>query len=156
MFKRMKNRAPEYLNNLIPNRRQNVHSRNIYITSCNCQTEYFKASFFPASLEEWFHLEPSIRNSEPINALSQKLLPFIYLLEKSTFNIFGSEGLKLLTRLRLCFSHLNEHSFGHNFQEYLNTSCTFSLKTENTSHYILYYHHNALFRTDLTNKVSIV
>lgn len=131
------NRAPEQLNNLIPNRRQNFHSRNIYITSCSCQTEYFKASFFPASLEEWFHLDPSIRNSETINALNQKLLSFIFPLENSIFSIFGSERLKLLIRLRLCFSHLNEHRFGHNFQECLNTSCTFSLKTENTSHFIV-------------------
>ena len=64
----MKNQAPEYLNNLIPKRKQNFISKNIYIPSYNCRTESFKSSFFPASLEEWFHLDPSIGNSETINA----------------------------------------------------------------------------------------
>ena len=76
-FKIMKDQAPEYLNNLIPKRNQNFKSRNIYIPSYNCLTEYFKSSFFPASLEEWFHLDPSIRNSETINAFKQILLAFI-------------------------------------------------------------------------------
>ena len=102
MFKIMKNRASEYLNNLIPKRKQNFNSRNIYIPSYNCRTEYFKSSFFPASLEEWFHLDPSIRNSETISetisAFKQKLLPYIRPLENSIFNIFDPKGLKLLTR----------------------------------------------------------
>ena len=111
MFKIMKNQAPEYLNNLIPKRKQHFKSRYIYIPSYNRQTEYFKSSFFPASLEEWFHIDPSIRNSGTINAFKQKLLPFIRPLENNIFNIFNPEGLKLLTRLCLGFSHLNEHRF---------------------------------------------
>ena len=140
MFKRIKNQAPEYLNNLIPKRKQNFYSRNIYIPGYNCQ--YFKASFFPASFEEWFLLDPSIRNSETINVLKQKLLPFGCPLENCIFNIFRAEGLKLLTRLRLCFSHLNDHRFGHNFQECLNPLCTCNLEKKNTFHYLLYCHHN--------------
>ena len=109
--------------------------------------------FFLALLEEWFHLDPSIRNSETINAFKQKLLPSITPLENSIFNIFDPEGLKLLTRLRLGLSHLNELRFRHNFQECLNPLCTCSLETENTSHYLLHCHHNTPFRTDLTNRV---
>ena len=134
MFKIMKIQAPEYLTNLIPKRNQN--SRNIYIPSYNCRTEYFKSSFFPASLEEWLHLDPSIRNSETTNAFKQKLLTFIRPLENSIFNIVGPEGLELLTRLRLGLSHLNKH------------------QTENTSHYLLHCHHNTPFRTALTNSVK--
>ena len=63
--------------------------------------------FFPTSLEEWFHLDPSIRNSETISAFKQKLIPFIRPLENSIFSIFDLEGLKLRTGLRLGFSHLN-------------------------------------------------
>ena len=88
MFKIMKNQAPEYLKNLISKHKKKFNSRNIYISSYNCQTEYFKSSLFPASLEEWFHLDPSIRNSETINTFKQKLLPFIRPLENSIFNIF--------------------------------------------------------------------
>ena len=154
MFKIMKNQPPEYLNNLISTRKQNFNSKNIYIPSYSCPTGYFKSSFFPASLEEWFHLDPSIRNSETTSAFKQKLLPFISPLEKSIFNILDPEGLKLLTRLRLGFSHLNEHYFRHNFQECLNPFCTCSLETENTSHYLLHCHHNTPFCTYLTNNVK--
>ena len=149
----MKNQAPEYLNNLIPKRKEHFKSRYIYIPSYNCQIEYFKSSFFPASLEEWFHLDLSIRNSGTINAFKQKLLPFIRPLENNIFNIFNPEGLKLLTRLCLGFSHLNEHRFWHNFQEFLNSlPCTCRLETENTSHSCC--HRNTPFRTDLTKSVK--
>ena len=53
------------------------------------------------------------------------------------YNIFDPIGLKLLTRLRLGFSHLNEHKFRHNFQDCLNPLCLCSLEIEDTIHYLL-------------------
>ena len=61
ILKLMENQAPEYLNNLIPKRKQNFNARNKYIPSYSCRTEFFK-SFSPASLKECFHLDPGIRN----------------------------------------------------------------------------------------------
>ena len=95
-----------------------------------------------------------MRNSETINTFKQKLLPFIGPLESSIFNIFDPEGLKLLSRLLLGFSHPKEHRFWHNFQECLNPLCTCSLETEDTSHYLLHCHHNTPFRTYRTNSVK--
>ena len=46
-------------------------------------------------------------------------------------------GLKLLTRLRLNFSHLRAHKFRHNFRDTLNPLCSCGLETESTSHYLL-------------------
>ena len=40
-------------------------------------------------------------------------------MQSDVYNIFDPIGLKFLTRLRLDFSHLNEHRFRHNFQDYL-------------------------------------
>ena len=111
MFKIMKNQAPEYLNSLILKRKQNFNLKSIYIPSYNWQKEYFKSSFFPASVEEWFRLDVSIRNSETVKTFKQELLPFICPFENSIFYIFDPEGLKLGTHLRLGFSHLNEHLF---------------------------------------------
>ena len=60
---------------------------------------------------------PPLRNSSTliginsINAFKQKRLPLIRLLENIIFNIFDPEGLKLFSRLRLGFSHLNEIRF---------------------------------------------
>ena len=40
---------------------------------------------------------------------------------KPIYNVHNPVGLKLLTRLRLGLSHLNQHKFSHNFQDCLNT-----------------------------------
>ena len=151
LFKIMRNQVAEYLNNLIPKRKQNFNSRNIYIPSYNCWTEYFK-SFFPCLF--WGMVPPWSEYKKFIYAFKQKLLPFICLLENSISNIFDPEGLKLLTRLHLSFSHVSGHCFQHNFQECLNPLCTCSIETENISHYLLHCHHNALFHTDLMNSVK--
>ena len=92
MFKIMKNKAPEYLKNLIPKRQKNFNSTDVYVQNFNCRAECFKSSLFPPSLDEWFHLDPTIRNSETINAFNQKLLLSLRLLENSIFNIFDPEG----------------------------------------------------------------
>ena len=116
--------------------------------------EYFKSSFLPALLKEWFHLDPSIKNSETVNVFKQKLLPFIRPLESSIFNIFHPEKSNLLTCLRCDFSHLKEHNIWHNYQDSWNSLCTCSLETENTSHYLLHWPDNCPFRADLTNSVK--
>ena len=72
------------------------------------------------------------------------------------YNISDPIGLKFLTRLRLGFSHLNEHRFRHNFQECINPLCSCSLETENTSHYLLQCHHFSQNRINLMNSVNYV
>ena len=55
----------------------------------------------------------------------------------SVYNIHDPHGLKLLTRLRVNFSHLREHKFNHNFLDTLNPLCSCGLEIESTKHYIL-------------------
>ena len=43
--------------------------------------------------------------------------------ENSLFSIYDSLGVKLFTRLRLQFSHLNEHKFRHGFGDTVNAMC---------------------------------
>ena len=43
--------------------------------------------------------------------------------------------VKLLTRLLLQFSHLNEHKFCHNFKDSVGPMCTCGTETETTSHF---------------------
>ena len=45
----------------------------------------------------------------------------------SIFCIFNPLGLKLITRLWLGLSHLNEHRFKHDFNNCINPLCTYSL-----------------------------
>ena len=40
--------------------------------------------------------------------------------ESLVFAVHDINGLKLLTRLRLNFCHLNEHKFRHNFNDAIN------------------------------------
>ena len=57
------------------------------------------------------------------------------------YNIWKPIGLKLLTRLRLCLSHLNEHRFNQKFEPCVNPLCTCSLEAETTSHFFLCCHY---------------
>ena len=83
-------------------------------------------------------------------------MSFIRPLEIDVFNIFDPIGSKFLTRLRFGFSHLNEHKFRHNFQDYMNPLCSCRLEIEDTSHYLLNYHHFSQHCIDLMNSVKSV
>ena len=43
-----------------------------------------------------------------------------------------------MTRLRLGLSHLREHIFNHDFQNCINSLCSFGLDIESTSHFFLH------------------
>ena len=66
---------------------------------------------------EWNKLGNTIRNAESIKQFKSMLKHLFPLKQKSFFSIHDPIGVKLLTRLRIQFSHLNEHKFGHNFKD---------------------------------------
>ena len=136
----MKEKAPNYLKKLIPIK-QSVRTRTNRVPTFHCQTDCFKNSFFPSALSDWFKLDVTIRNTESIAIFKSRLLPFIRPVPSNVYNVFDPIGLKLLTRLRLGFSHLNEHRFQHNFQHCMNPLCSCSLEIENILHYLLHCHH---------------
>ena len=112
--------------------------------------------FFPSTVNDWFNLDINIRNSELISLFKCRLLSLIRASQNSTYNIFDSKGLKSLTPLRLDLSHLNAHTFWHNFQDCLNPLCSCRLEPEDTSHYLLHWHHFSNHRADLMNSVKYV
>ena len=59
----------------------------------------------------------------------------------SVYNVCYPNGLKLLTRLGLGLSHLNEHRFNHNIKNCINPLCTCSFEVESTSHFFLHCHY---------------
>ena len=65
------------------------------------------------------------------------LLNFTRHIGNSTYKIYDSLGIILLTRLRLGFSHFSEHKFRHYFADSLNPLCFCSLETEFTLHFFL-------------------
>ena len=113
MFKIVKEETPNYLINLIPKIQQTTRTRINRMPTFHCRTDCFKNSFFPSTLNDWYKLDETIRNSESISIFRSRLLLFIRTRESNVFNIFDPIGLKFLTRLRLGFSHLYEHRFRH-------------------------------------------
>ena len=73
-------------------------------------------------------------------AFKNALLTFIRPKHVDTFGIHNPIGMQLLTRLRLGFSHLNEHKFRHNFREFLNPLCKCKFEPETRSHFLLRCH----------------
>ena len=118
MFQIMKNEAPNYLISLIPKCEQTFQHKNKHLPTCICRTDCFKCSFFPCTLNDWINLDVSITNSESISIFKNKFI--FYSSSTDIFNILVPQGLKLLTRLRLGFIHLNKHRFRRNFQECMN------------------------------------
>ena len=156
MFKIMEKEAPNYLINLIPKCEPAITTRNNKVPTSNCRTDYFKYSFFPFTLREWFRLDINIRNPDSISLFQSRLLSFIRPNQSNIYNTFDPTGLKLLTRLRLGLSHLNEHKFCHNFQDCLNNLCSFSLEIEDTTHYLLLCQHFSNHSYDLMNSVKSI
>ena len=58
-------------------------------------------------------------------------------LENSLYNVHDPLGVKLLSRLRLQFSHLNEHKFRHGFSDTVNSMCPCGAEVESNEHFLL-------------------
>ena len=114
----------------------------------------FRNSFLPYAIKEWNKLNPEIRNAETYASFRKILLNFIRPSGNRTYKIYDPLGIKLLTRLRLGFSHLSEHKFRHNFADSLNPLCSCSLETESTHFFLRCQNYTTLRRvlmTDLKN-----
>ena len=64
-------------------------------------------------------------------------MEFIRPLPNSIFDIYNPYGIKLLTRLRLGLSHLNEHKFKHGFNNTINPICISGGDIESINHFFL-------------------
>ena len=85
-----------------------------------------------------------------------RLLSLIRPNQSNIYNISDPIGLKLLTRLRLGLTHLNEPKICHNFQDCLNPLCSFSFEIEDTTDYLLHCQHFSNHRNDLMNSVESI
>ena len=104
------------------------------------RTKSFSNSFFPYCIKEWNKLDTKIENLPSLSTFKKALLVFCKTEENSLFNVHNPIGVKYLNRLRLNFSHLNEHKFHHNFRDTVNPLCCCNTETETTSHYLLRCH----------------
>ena len=82
------------------------------------------------------------------------LLNFIRPTGNSTYQIYDRLEIKLLTRLRLGFSHLSEYKFRYNFADSLNALCSCSLETKNTLHFFLHCQNYTTQRRAITTELK--
>ena len=144
-FNLKNNQSPEYLFNQIPaERRTNYDLRNqrIYAPSVS-RTVRFSNTYFSNAPYEWNLLDGDIRSSKSIAEFKRKLLSKIRPTENSVYNIYDIEGVRILTKLRLKFSALNEHRFRHRFN-IVSPLCNCGTANEDSKHFFLhcpmYYH----------------
>ena len=102
------------------------------------RTKFFKTCF-PYCINEWSNLTVEIRNSKSVSAF-KKLIKCKKEQKTSIFSIYDPLGVKLLTRLRLQFSHLNEHKFRHGFGDTISAMCARGSEVETTEHFLLRCH----------------
>ena len=88
------------------------------------RTKTFELSFFLHCAEAWGNPGEELRNNDSINTLKSCILNFFRPRENWVFEVHHINGVKLLTRLRLDFSHLNEHKFRHSFNDIINLMCS--------------------------------
>ena len=87
------------------------------IEQIKARTKAFENSFFPFCIEEWLKLSDEIQSIESSKKFKKTILDITRPKENSIYTIHDISGLKLLTRLRLNFSHLKEHKFRHHFKD---------------------------------------
>ena len=125
-------KIPAYIYDLIHPVKQSQRHINILLNSFSCRTEYLKNSFFPCVIAKRNKLNPGICSSGSYNTSRKSLLNIIRPSTSKVYNINDTIAIKLITRLRLRFSHLREHRFKHNFQNTLNLLCSCNTEAEST------------------------
>ena len=108
------------------------------VTKYQCRTEAFKSSFFPWTITAWNSLDLQIGNLSD-TAFRKHFMDEFRPVPHSVFNIHNPI-VKLLTRLRLGLSHLNEHRFNHKFQNCTNPKCICSYENELTTYFFFHFH----------------
>ena len=119
-----------------------------------CQILRFRTIILLTSLLPFTINDSHIKNIDSYAIFRKKLLTFIKPLEKHSYVISETLGVRLLNRLRLSFNHLREHKFRHNFVDPLNLLYSCSMETEDTKHYFLRGQNNLSFRTTLMNDLN--
>ena len=100
------------------------------------RTKAVNSSFYPYSIKQWCALSEEIRNIVSVNKFKETIISFIRPKENFVHAIHDTKGLKLLTRLRLNFSHLNEHKFRHGFKDTVDSMCKCGVEKETTLHFL--------------------
>ena len=100
---------------------------------------------------EWNNLDKEIRNAKSLYKFKKFLKTEKP--ENSLYNVHDPVGVKLLSRLRLQFSHLNEHKFRHGFNDSVDPMCPCGSEVETTEHFFLRCQCFSIQRSELFNNL---
>ena len=133
---------PDYLHSCIDFFSQNKYPlRSVSSGKLKCipsRTKSFSKTFFSYCIDEWNKLNPEIINAKSIYKFKKSVVT--EKLENALYNVHDPIGVKLLSRLRLQFTHLNEHKFRHGFNDTVNPMCPCGTDVETTEHFLLRCH----------------
>ena len=104
------------------------------------RTEHLKQLFFRFCVTKWYKIGSSVRKANSIKHLKSMFKEFFNFKERSLFAVRDLVGVKLLSRLRLKFSHLNEHKFRENFKDSPSPMCDCGCETETADYFFLRDH----------------
>ena len=117
-YKIVKYLVPSYLQSYFSpdNERtyNNSSSLRNTIKSFATQTSTLRVTFFLYCTKKWNQLNNDINKVESIKKLRKTLIKVIRTKENPIFGVSDIYGIKVLTRLRFNFSHLNEGKFRNN------------------------------------------
>ena len=71
-------------------------------------------------MKKWTKISNKIENIESLNKFESMILIFIRPKENLIFGIYDINAVKLVTRLKINFIHLNEHNFRFIFNVVMN------------------------------------
>ena len=132
--------APSYLRNF-PARLTasvNLRTRNP-VYPLNIRTERFRNTFFPYCISQWNILDSHIRDLPSVSTFKKAIFGFLKPKQSHVYDVPDNQGVVFLNRLRVEFSHLNEHKFRHGFRDTLDPFCDCRTNSvENTQHYLLH------------------
>ena len=138
-YKIYKTKSSQYRFKLISEKAHAYATRNVENIACfKIRHNFFKSSFFSSTIIEWNNLDPTLRNSKSFIDFKNSILKFIRPSPTNIFSCNNHKGIRLITRLRVGMSHLREHKFKHNFQDFLNPICSCGLDIKSTSHFLLH------------------
>ena len=118
-----------------------------------CRTKAFQSLFFLYCIKIMNGLDPDLRNKDSCKEFKNKASPLIKINTNSISSVHDVYGVKLLSRLRLNFSHINEHKVRHGFKDGTNCTCDYGSAKEKTLHFLLQCQKYQTIRLELLNSI---
>ena len=117
------------------------------------RTQRYENSFFTYTIKAWNQLDDEAKSKPSIESFKYHLNKFIRPPGHSFFGIRDKYGIKLLTKIRVCFSDLRDHRFFHSFN-CESPICSCGLGDETSVHFFLRCPLYSNQRNILLSKVS--